>query len=100
MSHIKPDSSLVFVAMKVHGEFELEPVLEWMRDNGSSVLLNWGEDNDLWECSWITGGKRFTGTSQHIRPAILGSLNKAFARYGTPEAAMEQYGDQQQKAKS
>ena len=34
-----------------------------MAEKGSSVLLNWGEDDGLWECSWITGGKRFTGYS-------------------------------------
>lgn len=41
----------------------LEPLLEYMREHGQSVLLNWGEDDNLWECSWITGGERFTGLS-------------------------------------
>lgn len=41
----------------------LNAVLEKMARQGSSVLLNWGEDNRLWECSWITSGKRFTSFS-------------------------------------
>jgi hypothetical protein len=43
---------------------------EWMKEHGSSFLLNWGEDDGLWECSWITGGERYTGLSQYPALAI------------------------------
>ena len=48
--------------------------LTWMKDKGSSVLLNWGEDDNLWECSWITGGKRYTCATKNMTSAIVGSL--------------------------
>ncbi len=35
-------------------------VLLFMTEHGQSVTLNWGEDDGLWECSWITSGERFT----------------------------------------
>lgn len=60
------------------GEFDLNNLLEWMKQHGTSVLLNWseGEDSDLWECSWITGGKRFTVHKKYIRSAVAGSFLK------------------------
>ena len=39
---------------------DLATVLAFMQRNGSSVVLNYGEDTGLWECSWITGGERIT----------------------------------------
>lgn len=81
MSVIERDSSLQFVGLKLHsGEAPLQEVLEWMADGGSSVLLNFGEDTGAWECSWITGGERFTGIHGLIRKAVLESVNKAFAK--------------------
>ena len=53
----------------------LTDVLFEMSRQGSSVLLNWGEDNNLWECSWITGGKRYTGFSQFPDLAVLDCIN-------------------------
>lgn len=76
----REDYSLQYVSLKLyHGEMTVENVLEWMRAHGSSVLLNWGEDPDAWECSWITGGKRYTGCQVKMRSALLECLNKAFA---------------------
>ena len=48
----------------------LETKLGFMREHGSSVLLNWGEDDNLWECSWITGGDRYSGYSKFIDEAV------------------------------
>lgn len=49
--------------------------LDRMKERGSSVILNWGEDTNCWECSWITSGKRYVGvsTSPHeaVRLALL-----------------------------
>ncbi len=39
---------------------DLQDLLEKMQERGSSVDLNYGEDNGSWECSWIVGGQRFT----------------------------------------
>ena len=52
-------------------------LLGWMAAHGSSVILNWGEDNNQWECSWITGGNRFTAVRARIVDSIkdvLGSV--------------------------
>lgn len=45
-------------------------VLLFMAHKGSSVELNWGEDTDAWECSWITGGTRFVGAA-NIAPLAI-----------------------------
>jgi hypothetical protein len=55
----------------------LQDQLEWMKQRGSSVSLNWGEDNNLWEASWITGGERFTGESTDPLNALAGAVKKA-----------------------
>lgn len=60
----------------------IEQALAFMRQHGSSVVLNWGEDNDLWECSWITSGKRYTGFSRDPLEAITQAYYHA--RSGTP----------------
>lgn len=45
-------------------------VVERMREIASSVLLNWAEDNNLWEVSWITGGKRYSSWDKSLFRAI------------------------------
>lgn len=57
--------------------FNVEESLEYMKRGGSSVLLNWAEDNDLWECSWIVGGVRYTGYGNHMTVAIYECRQKA-----------------------
>lgn len=52
-------------------------IMEWMAAHGQSLVLNYGEDNQQWECSWITGGKRFTAVRDHPTEAlkdVLGSV--------------------------
>jgi hypothetical protein len=56
-------------------------MLDWMAAHGQSVLLNWGEDDEHWECSWITSGKRFTGIRKDIPNAIRDALGKARTYY-------------------
>jgi hypothetical protein len=51
-------------------------LLEIMQEHGQSVTLNWGEDTGQWECSWITGGGRFTGISSAPATAILFAARK------------------------
>lgn len=56
-------------------------LLACMKELGSSVVLTWGEDNDLWECSWITSGIRCTATSKDLGIAVAKCWNK---RVGVP----------------
>lgn len=53
----------------------VETKLIFMQQHGQSVLLNWGEDDNLWECSWITGGERYSGYSRFMDTAINQSLD-------------------------
>jgi hypothetical protein len=55
--------------------------LDDMTRRGQSVVLTWGEDTGQWECSWITGGVRFTAVSidrdtaiEHCRTKALGGI--------------------------
>ena len=54
-------------------------LLAWMRRHGSSLSLTWGEDTDLWECVWLAGGRRYTGTSSYLQGAVYQVLQKAAA---------------------
>jgi len=88
---VNRESSLQYIAMKLHSnQSTLEDTLLWMRDRGSSVDLNYGEDNDIWETSWITSGVRYVGISKEIRLSVLSSLNKcltACVKRDYPESA-------------
>lgn len=50
-----------------------------LQELGSSVTLNWGEDNGLWECSWITSGKRWTSCARRMEGAIRGVIQQRIA---------------------
>jgi len=56
-------------------------MLEWMAIHGSSVLLNWGEDDNQWECSWITSGTRFTAIRSEIPGAVKDVLGQVRHQY-------------------
>lgn len=67
--------SLMELGRRIHaGEITLEDALREMKEGSSSVLLNWGEDDGLWECSWIVGGKRYTAHHHQPRTAVLGAV--------------------------
>lgn len=55
---------------------ELPTMLAYMQRHGSSVILNYGEDTGLWECSWITGGDRFTSVCETPTRAAREVLDK------------------------
>lgn len=64
------------VMLRLGTKLDLSAALECMRAHGQSVLLNWGEDDNLWECSWITGGDRHTGfTNREPIHAVLNCLS-------------------------
>ena len=54
----------------------LPRMLEEMSEHGQSVMLSFGEDNGCWECSWITGGKRFTGYGADANQSVRSAINK------------------------
>jgi len=51
--------------------------LLWMHEKGSSIILNGGDNGEPWECSWITGGVRYTGVSADAEMAIADALRHA-----------------------
>lgn len=70
--------SLMELGRRVHAnEITLEDALREMKDGSCSVVLNWSEgDRDLWECSWIVGGVRYTSHHFQPRTAVLGAIVK------------------------
>ena len=75
--------SLMELGRRVHAnQITLEDALMEMKDGSCSVLLNWSEDDgELWECSWIVGGERFTSHHPKPRTAILGAIVKCTKYY-------------------
>ncbi len=57
---------------------DLQIILSYMQRRGSSVILNWGEDDEQWECSWITDGKRYTAFSGSPTQAARDCLVKVY----------------------
>lgn len=53
-----------------------------MQAHGSAVLLSWDEADGLWECSWITGGDRFTSHSILPDLAVCGAARQALDGLG------------------
>jgi hypothetical protein len=51
-------------------------LLRAMKAAGNSLVLSWGEDTGLWECSWITSGKRYVGVSRFLDLAIQRAWDK------------------------
>lgn len=72
--------SLQELCRRVHAhEITLENALREMKEGSCSVLLSWSEDDgELWECSWIVGGERYTFHHPQPRSALLGALSKCF----------------------
>jgi hypothetical protein len=79
--------------MEPHIEMGLEQILLFMQAHGSSIELNYGEDNGCWECSWITGGDRFTGVSTQALIAAQQAMNKVRAAYPHSEIWLEGWGN-------
>jgi hypothetical protein len=44
---------------------------------GSSLIMNYGEDTDTWEVSWITGGRRYVGVHRRLEHALCLAVAKA-----------------------
>lgn len=41
--------------------WEMSWLLWWLGTSGSSLTLDWCDEDRAWQCSWITGGQRYTG---------------------------------------
>jgi hypothetical protein len=57
--------------------------IEYMVNHGSSLTVNWGEDNGCYEVDWITGGERFRGVSRNLLDAMQQAVDAAERRFGT-----------------
>lgn len=56
-------------------------IIELKRD-GSSLIMNWGEDTDCWEVAWITGGVRFVAVGDDLEGTLVACRLKAYSYYG------------------
>jgi hypothetical protein len=59
-----------------------EELIEHMREHGSSLIMNWGEDTAVWEVAWITSGGRFCGFRKQLRDALYAAHNDAIGGLG------------------
>lgn len=77
---------------KIMSAISISDMLDWMALHSQSVVLNYGEDNQMWECSWITGGdKRFTGVEEKPIDAIRAALNSLRNDILFPDELSEEY---------
>lgn len=58
-------------------EPHIEALIEWMAKRSQSFTLNYGEDTNMWECSWIVGGQRYTAVSYGMKKATWEALKAA-----------------------
>lgn len=56
-------------------------LINYMTEHGSSLIMNWGEDTGMWECSWITGGVRIIVVSKELEAALTEARIKALAHF-------------------
>ncbi len=81
--------SLMDLGRRIHAhEITLEDALREMKEGSCSVALvlrdreravelGWSEDDgELWECSWIVGGVRYSGYHPRPRSAVLAAVVK------------------------
>lgn len=66
---------------------DLSSALSLMQAHGSSVVLNYGEDNDAWECSWIVEGRRITDFGRNADVAVCRVLARIRDALTAREAA-------------
>lgn len=73
-----PIQFLDALIMLLKSNRKIEHALADMTKSGQSLILNWGEDDNLWECSWIAGhGVRYTGWDTDLRRSVIDCLVKA-----------------------
>lgn len=54
-----------------------DDILVWLEREGISLDLNWGEDNNQWECNFINGrGKRYNAVRKTLRQGIRECIKK------------------------
>lgn len=56
--------------------------IEYLKNHGSSLVLDWGEDTGQWEVSWITSGRRFFAESSDLGYALEQADAKAREAFG------------------
>ncbi len=48
----------------------LHKVIQSMQKRGSSLTMEWGEDDDTWTVAWITSGVRGVGQDKDLYTAL------------------------------
>lgn len=61
---------------------DLADTIAELKDDGSSLIMNWGEDTGQWECAWITGGIRFVSIGPDLTQTLKACRAKAYTYYG------------------
>ena len=70
-----PQNEFYIEIVKIIQSDNLPDILGWMAVHSQSLILNYGEDNRLWECSWIITGPRVTSVDDTPLKAIKSVLN-------------------------
>lgn len=70
--------SLMELGRRIHAnEITLEDALREMKEGSCSVSLSWCEDDgQVWECSWIMDGVRYTALDYQPRTVVLAAVVK------------------------
>ena len=48
----------------------------FLKNHSCSFMLNWGEDNDVWECSVISSGERLSAFNHSMFEAVTELYDK------------------------
>lgn len=54
-------------------------LIDGLQENGSSLTMNYGEDTDCWEVSFIAEGERFNSSRSSLSAALLHVKKEAIA---------------------
>lgn len=49
---------------------DLKDKIVWLKQHGSSLTMNWGEDTDTWDVEWISGGERRSVSAPTLEYAL------------------------------
>jgi hypothetical protein len=70
------DNERIDGAIKMIGMNDVKTWLGRMKDKGTTVLLTWRADTNVWECSWTTSGGRYAGSHSDILESIKECVRK------------------------
>lgn len=56
---------------------KIAEIILQLKQHGSSLVLNWGEDDDCWEVAFISGGVRYVSVHLKLLAALEEVQKKA-----------------------